>query len=227
MQALSHNVHQARALKALVAAPVAKRAGVSVTIVVRHQVEAVTLDASHVRTQHAVTSRLPTVASAVSPHVVTNPSHLAVTSRLLRVVTSLSQIVEKNHLRRVATNRLPRAVKNPTLHAVKNRLVIVAMPHAVINLMPHVAKILTRMHAPSHVRLNPAATVAPQSAPLTQVSQLVQRVTLRHVQQHPVAKRLLHAVMAQHVRVPRVQARHVLLQARVVALPLTAVAVKL
>jgi hypothetical protein len=106
-------------------------------------------------------------------------------------------------------------------------MAIVATPHAVINPMPHVAKILSPTRVPSHVRLSPAVTAELQIVRRTLVSPLVQRVTLRHVQQHPVAKRLRHAEIAQRVRVPRVQARHVLLQARVVALPLTAAAVKL
>jgi hypothetical protein len=176
--------------------------------------------------RHAVTSRLPTVASVALRHEVTSPSRLAVTSLLLHVAISRLQIVAKNHLRLVATNRLPRAVKNHTHHVVKNRMVIAATPHAVINRMPRAATILTPTHAPSHVRLSPALTVVPQTALRTPVSPLAQHATLRHVLQHQVAKRLRHAVTAQRVRVPRVQVHHVPQRVHVAVLPLTAVAVK-
>jgi hypothetical protein len=182
---------------------------------------------NHAPTHHAVTSRLPIVASVALPHVVTSPSRLAVTSLLLHVVTSRLQIVAKNPLRLVATNRLPHAVKNLTHHVVKNRTVIVATPHAVINRMPHAAKIPSLTRALSHVRLSPALIVVPQIAQRMQVSQLAQRATLRHALQHQVAKPLHHAVMVQPEPVHRAQAHHVPQQAHVVALPLTAAAVKL
>ena len=175
---------------------------------------------------HAATSRLLTVASAASPHVATSPSRLAVTNRLLRVVISRLQIVAKNPSPLVVTGLLPRVVKNHMRHVVKKRMAIVATPHAVINHMPHAAKILTPTRALSHVRLSPALTAAPQTARPMQVSLLAQRATLRHVPQHPVVKRLLHAVMAQRVQVHLVQAHHVPPRVHVVALPLTAVAVK-
>jgi hypothetical protein len=226
LQASNHNVHQARALKVLVAVRVAKKVGVSVTIAARLQV-VVTLAVSRAPMPRAVTNRLPTVASARLPHVVTSPSPLAVTSLLLRVAISRLQIAAKNLSLLVVTGLLPRVVKNHTHLVVTNRLVIVAMPHAVINLTPHAAKILTRMRALSHVRLSPTPTAVLQTARRTQANPLAQHVTLRLVPQHQVAKRLRHAVMAQRVRVLRVQARHVPLPVHVAALPLTAVAVKL
>jgi hypothetical protein len=143
------------------------------------------------------------------------------------VVISRLQIVEKNLLLLVVTNRLPHAVKNHTHHVVKNRLAIVATLHAVTNRMPHAAKILTPTHAPSHVRLSHALTVAPQIVQLTQVSQLAQHATLRRALQHQAVKPLLHAVTVQLARVHLVQVLHVQPQVHVAALPLTAVAVKL
>jgi hypothetical protein len=137
------------------------------------------------------------------------------------------QIAAKNLLLLVVTSPLLRAVKNHTHHVVKNRLAIVATPHAVTNRMPHAAKILTQTHAPSHVRLSPALIAVPQIAQLTQVSLPAQRATLRHVPQHQAVKPLLHAVMVQLAQVHLVQVRHVPPQVHVVALPLTAVAVKL
>ena len=205
MQVLSHNVHQARALKALVAVRVAKKAGVSVTIAARPQA-VVTLVVSRALTRLVVTNLLPTVASARLPHVVTSPSHRAVTSLLLHVAISRLQIVAKNLSPLVAIGPLP---------------------HAVINLMQHAAKILTRMRALSHVRLNPVLTVVLQIARPMQVSPLAQHVTLRLVLQHQVVKPLHHAVMAQHAPALLAQVRHALQRVHVVVLPLTAVAVKL
>jgi hypothetical protein len=141
-------------------------------------------------------------------------------------VISRLQIAVKSLLPHVATNLLPRVVKNHMRHVVKNRMAIVATPHAVINHMPHAAKILTPTRAPSHVRLSPALTAAPQTARPMQESLLAQCATLRHVPQHPAAKPLHHAVMAQRVQVHLVQAHHVPPRVHVVALPLTAVAVK-
>jgi hypothetical protein len=226
LQGLSHNVHQARAPKALAVVRVVKKVGVLATTVVRPQAAVVTLAVSRAPTPHALTSRLLTEVNVALLHVVISLSRPAVTSLLLRVVTSPLQIVAKNLLRLVVTNRLPHAVKNHTHHVVKNRMAIVATPHAVINLMPHVAKIPTQTRALSRVRLSPALTVAPQIAPLTQVSPLAQRATLRHVLQLLVAKRSHHAVMLRRARVHPVRVLHVPPQARVVASPSTAAAVK-
>jgi hypothetical protein len=196
LQGLSHNVHQARAPKALAVVRVVKKVGVLATTVVRPQAAVVTLAVSRAPTPHALTSRLLTEVSVALHHVVISLSRPAVTSLLLRVVTSHLQIVAKNLLRLVVTNRLPHAVKNHTHHVVKNRMAIVATPHAVINLMPHVAKTLSQTRALSHVRLSPALTAAPQIA---------QHVTLRHALLHQVAKPLHHAVMVQRARVHHVK----------------------
>jgi hypothetical protein len=174
---------------------------------------------------HAVTSRLPTAASVALLHVATSLSRLAVTNRLLHVAISLLQIAAKNPLHLVVTSRLLRAVKNHTHPVVKNRTAIVATPHAVTNLMPHAAKILSQMRVLSHVRLNHAVTAAPRIVLRTPVSPLAQHATLHHVLQHPVAKPLRHAVMVQRAQVHHAQVLHVPPQARVVVLPLTAVAV--
>jgi hypothetical protein len=112
-------------------------------------------------------------------------------------------------------------------HVVKNRLAIVATRHAVINRMPHAATILMPTRALSHVRLSPALTVVPQIGQRTQASPLAQHVTLRLVLQHQVVKPWRHAVTAQHVRAHLAQVHHVQQRVHVVALPLTAVAVKL
>jgi hypothetical protein len=197
---------------------VVKRAGALATTAVRPRAVVVMPVVSRVPMPRAATSRLPTVASVALPHVVTSLS--------LHVAISLLQIAAKNLLLLVVTNRLLRAVKNHTHRVVKNRLVIVATLRAVINLMPHAATILTRMRALSHVRLSPALTVVPQIAQRTQVSLLAQLATLRHVLQHQAAKRLHRAVIAQRVREHLVQVLHVQPQVHVVALPLTAVAVK-
>ena len=206
--------------------PVVKRVGVLVMTAVRPQAVVVTRVVNHAPTHHAVTSRLPIVASVALLHAATSPSRLAVTNRLLLVATSLLQIVAKNHLRLVVTNRLPRVVKSLTHHVVKNRMVTAATPRAVINLMPHAVKIPSQTRAVSHVRLNPALIAAPQIALLTQVSRPAQHATLRHALPHQVAKRLRHAVTAQRVRGPRVLVHHVPQRVHVAALPLTAVAVK-
>jgi hypothetical protein len=154
---------------------------------------------------------LPIAVSAVSPHVVISPSHLAVTSLL----------------RRVAIGLLPHVVKNHMHPVVKNRLAIVATHPVVINLMLHAATILTRMRAQSHVRLSPALIVVLQIAQRMRASLLAPHVTLRLVLPHQVVKPLHHAVTAQHARAHLAPVHHVPQRVHVVALPLTAVAVKL
>jgi hypothetical protein len=185
------------------------------------------LVANRVPTHHAQTNHLQIVASAALSPVVTSPSRLAVTSLLLRVVISRLQIAAKNLSLLVATGLLLRAVKNHMHHVVKNRLATVATRHAVINLMPHVVKILMPTRALSHARLSPAPIAVPQTARRTQANPLVQRVTLRLVLQHQVVKPLHHAVTAQHARAHLAPVHHVPQRVHVVALPLTAVAVKL
>ena len=227
MQALSHNVHQARAPKVLAVVRVAKRAGVLVTTAVRPRAVVVTQVVNHAPTHHAQTNRLQIVASAALPHVATSPSRLAVTSLLRRVVISRLQIVVKNLLLHVVTNRLPRAVKNHMHHAVKNRLAIVATRHAVINRMPHAATILTLTRALSHVRLSPALIAVLQIGQRTQANPPAQHVTSRLVLPRQVVKPLRHAVTAQRARAHLAQVLHVPLRVHVAASPLTAVAVKL
>ena len=183
--------------------------------------------ASRAPTPRAATNRLPIVVSARLPHVATSLSHLAVTSLLLHVAISRLPIAAKNPSLLVVIGLLLRAVKNHTHLVVKNRLAIVAMPLAVINLTPHVAKILTPMRAPSHVRLSPALTAARQIVRPMQVSLHAQPVTSHLVAQRQVVKPLHHAVMAQHARVQLAQVHHVPQRVRVVVLPLTAAAVKL
>ena len=210
----------------LVAVRVAKKAGVSVTIAARLQV-VVTLVVSRAPMPHAVTNRLPTVASAVLPHVLTSPSHLAVTNLLRLVVISRLLTVAKNLSLLVAIGLLLHVVKSRTRHAVKNRLAIVATLHAVINLMPPAAKILTRMRALSHVRLSPALIVVLQIVRPTQVSLRVQHAILRPVAPHQAVKPSHHAVTVQHAQALLAPVRHVLQRVHAVVLPLTAVAVKL
>jgi hypothetical protein len=227
LQALSHNAHQARALKVLAVVQVVKRAGVSVTIAVRPRAVVVMQVVNHAPTHHAQTNRLPIVASEALPHVVTSPSHLAVTSLLRHVAISRLQIAAKNPSPRVAIGLLPHVVKNHMHPVVKNRLAIVATHLVVINLMLHAATILTRMRAQSHVRLSPALIVVLQIAQRMQASLLAPHVTLRLVLPHQVVKLLHHAVTAQHARAHLAPVHHVPQRVRVVALPLTAVAVKL
>jgi hypothetical protein len=227
LQALSHNAHQARALKVLAVVQVVKRAGVSVTIAVRPRAVVVMQVVNHAPTHHAQTNRLPIVASEALPHVVTSPSHLAVTSLLRHVAISRLQIAAKNPSPRVAIGLLPRVVKNHMHRVVKNRLAIVATHPVVINLMLHAATILTRMRAQSHVRLSPALIVVLQIAQRMQASLLAPHVTLRLVLPHQVVKPLHHAVTAQHARAHLAPVHHVPQRVHVVALPLTAVAVKL
>ena len=226
MLALSHNARQAHVLKALVAVRVVKKAGVLATTAARPQV-VVTLAVSRVLTRRAVTNLLPTVASARLPHVATSLSHLAVTSLLLHVAISRLQIAAKNPSLHVAIGLLLRVVKNHTHLVAKNRLVIAAMPHVAINLMPHAAKILTRMRVLSHALLNPALTAAPQIAQRMQASLLARHATSHLVAQRLAVKPLHHAVTAQHARVQPAQVRHVPRQVHAAVLPLTAVAVKL
>jgi hypothetical protein len=227
LQALSHNVHQARAPKVLAVVRVVKRAGVLVTTAVRPRAVVVTQVVNHAPTHHAQTNHLQIVASVALPHAATSLSRLAVTNLLLHVAISRLQIVAKNLLPHAATNRLPRAVKNHTHHVVKNRMAIVATRHAVINRMPHAATILTPTRAPSHVRLSPALTAVPQIARPMQANPPAQHATLRHVLQHQAAKPLHHAVMLQRVRAHLAQVLHVPPRVHVAASPLTAVAVKL
>lgn len=224
---MSHNVHQAHAPKVLAVVQVVKRAGVSVTIAARPRAVVVMPVASRAPTPRAATSRLPIAVSAVSPHVVISPSHLAVTSLLRRVAISRLQIVAKNPSPRVAIGLLPHVVKNHMHPVVKNRLAIVATHPVVINLMLHAATILTRMRAQSHVRLSPALIVVLQIAQRMQASLLAPHVTLRLVLPHQVVKPLHHAVTAQHARAHLAPVHHVPQRVHVVALPLTAVAVKL
>jgi hypothetical protein len=146
---------------------------------------------------------------------------------LRRVAISRLQIVAKNPSPRVAIGLLPHVVKNHMHPVVKNRLAIVATHLVVINLMLHAATILTRMRAQSHVRLSPALIVVLQIAQRMQASLLAPHVTLRLVLPHQVVKLLHHAVTAQHARAHLAPVHHVPQRVRVVALPLTAVAVKL
>ena len=99
------------------------------------------------------------------------------------------------------------------------------MHHVVINHTQRAARILTQMRALSRVRLNIVQTVVQTVRPM-QASPHAPRATLPRVPQHRVVKPLLLAVTAQHALALHAQVRRVLQQVRVVALPLTAVAVK-
>jgi hypothetical protein len=170
--------------------------------------------------QHAVTSQ---------------PTHLAVTSRLVIASALLRHAVIVQRLLRAATSPLsPHVVMllAVTPHAVIVLSVVTASAtlHRAVTSLPsrRVATSLlaanvpvATIHTPAHALIAPHQTALP-----TQVSQRAQRVISHLAPLHLVAKPSLLAATVQHALAHRAQAHHVPQPVHAAALTLTAVAVK-
>ena len=183
---------------------------------------------------HVLLCRVAT--SLLSQHAVTSqPTHLAVTSRLVIASALLRHAVIVQRLLRAATSPLsPHVVMllAVTPHAVIVLSVVTASAtlHRAVTSLPsrRVATSLlaanvpvATIHTPAHALIAPHQTALP-----TQVSQRAQRVISHLAPLHLVAKPSLLAATVQHALAHRAQAHHVPQPVHAAALTLTAVAVK-